>query len=65
VSNYGKGKEVTYTVLQGREYLGHSSEDAKRATADAIGMKLRKGGVGTCLACTVGKAKQRSKAKNL
>jgi hypothetical protein len=28
-----------------------------------IGMKLRKGGVGTCLACTIGKAKQKNVKK--
>jgi hypothetical protein len=52
-------KEVTYTVLQAHERLGYSNEDATRATADIVGMKLRKGGMGTCLACTIGKAKQK------
>jgi hypothetical protein len=60
MSTDGKRKEVTYTVLQAHERLGHSNEDAMRATADAIGMKLRKGGMGTCLACTIGKAKQKN-----
>jgi hypothetical protein len=44
LSTDGKQKEVTYTVLQAHERLGHSNKDATRATADVIGMKLRKGG---------------------
>jgi hypothetical protein len=44
MSTDGKRKEVTYTVLQAHERLGHSNEDATRATSDTIGMKLRKGG---------------------
>jgi hypothetical protein len=59
LSTDGTRKEVTYTVLQAHERLGHSNEDATRATADVIIMKLRKGGMGTCLACTIGKAKQK------
>jgi hypothetical protein len=59
LSTDGKRNEVTYTVLQAHERLGHSNEDATRATAEAVGMKLRKGGMGTCLACTIGKAKQK------
>jgi hypothetical protein len=51
------------TVLQAHERLGHSNEYATRATSDAIGMKLRKGGMGTCLACTIGKAKQKNVKK--
>jgi hypothetical protein len=58
LSTDGKRKEITYTVLQAR--LGNSNEDATRATADVIGMKLIKGGMGTCLACTIGKAKQKN-----
>jgi hypothetical protein len=57
LSTDGKLKEVTYTVFQGHECLGHSNEDATRATSYAIGMKLTKGGMGTCLACSIGKAK--------
>jgi hypothetical protein len=34
-----------------------------RATAGAIGMNLRKRGMGTCLACTIGKAKQKNVKK--
>jgi hypothetical protein len=41
-----KRKKVTYTVLQAHERLGRSNEDATRATSEAIGMKLRKGGDG-------------------
>jgi hypothetical protein len=52
-----------YTVLQAHERLWDSNEDATRATYDAIGMKLRKGGMGTCLACTIGKAKQKNDKK--
>jgi hypothetical protein len=63
LSTDGTRKEVTYTVLQAHERLGHSNEDATRATADVIGMKLRKGGMGTCLACTIGKAKQKNVRK--
>jgi hypothetical protein len=44
LSTDGKRKEVAYTVLQAHERLGHSNEDATRATAEAVGMKLRKGG---------------------
>jgi hypothetical protein len=44
LSTDGKRKEATYTVLQAHERLGHSNKDAMRATPDAIGMKLRKGG---------------------
>jgi hypothetical protein len=44
MSTDGTRKEVKYTVLQVHERLGHSNEDATRATADVIGMKLRKGG---------------------
>jgi hypothetical protein len=44
LSTDGTRKEVTYTVLQAHERLGHSNEDATRATADVIGMELRKGG---------------------
>jgi hypothetical protein len=50
-------------VLQAHEKLGHSNEDATRATADIVGMKLRKGGMGICLACTIGKAKQKNVRK--
>jgi hypothetical protein len=50
-------------VLQAHECLGHSNEDTTRATSDSIGMKLRKGGMGTCLACTIGKAKQKNVKK--
>jgi hypothetical protein len=63
LSTDGTRKEVTYTVLQAHERLGHSNEDATRTTADVIGMKLRKGGMGTCLACTIGKAKQKNAKK--
>jgi hypothetical protein len=63
LSTDGKQKEVTYTVLQAHERLGHLNEDATRATSDAIGRKLRKGGVVTCLACTIGKAKQKNVKK--
>jgi hypothetical protein len=44
LSTDGKRKEVTYTVLQAHERIGHSNEDTRKATADAIGMNLRKGG---------------------
>jgi hypothetical protein len=60
LSTDGKRKEVTCTVLQSHERLGYSNEDATKATAEAVGMKLRKGGMGTCLACTIGKAKQKN-----
>jgi hypothetical protein len=30
-----------------------------------IGMKLQKGGMGTCLACTIGKAKQKNVKKKI
>jgi hypothetical protein len=63
LSTDGTRKEFTYTVLQAHERLGHSNEDATRATSDVIGMKLRKGGMGTCLACTIGKAKQKNVKK--
>jgi hypothetical protein len=63
LSTYGTRKEVTYTVLQAHERLGHSDKDATRATSVVIGMKLRKGGMGTCLACTIGKAKQKNVKK--
>jgi hypothetical protein len=53
MSTDGTRKEVTYTVF----------EDTTRAMADVIGMKLRKGGMGTCLACTIGKAKQKDVKK--
>jgi hypothetical protein len=56
-------KKVTYTVLQAHKRLGHSNEDATRATSDIAGMKFRKGGMGTCLACTIGKAKQKNVRK--
>jgi hypothetical protein len=36
MSTDGKRKEVTYTVLQAHERLGHSNEDATRATAEVI-----------------------------
>jgi hypothetical protein len=65
LSTDGKRKEVTYTVLQAHERLGHSNEDATRATSDVIGMKLIKGGMGTCLACTIGKAKQKNVKKKI
>jgi hypothetical protein len=57
LSTDGTRKEVA------RERLGHSNEDATRATADIIGMKLRKWGMGTCLACTIGKTKQKNVKK--
>jgi hypothetical protein len=60
LSTDGTRKEVTCTVLQAHERLGHSNEDATRSTSDVIGMKLQKGGIGTCLACTIGKAKQKN-----
>jgi hypothetical protein len=53
-----KRKKIKYSVLEAHERLGHSNEDATRVTAKEIGMKLKKGGMGSCLACTVGKAKQ-------
>jgi hypothetical protein len=50
-------------VLQAHERLWHSNADATRATANITGMKLIKGGMGTCLACTIGKAKQKNVKK--
>jgi hypothetical protein len=55
-----KRKEVTYTVFQAHERLGHSHKDATRATSYVIGMKLQKWGMGTCLACSIGKVKQKN-----
>jgi hypothetical protein len=34
-----------------------------RARVDVIGMKLRKGRMGICIACTIGKAKQKNLKK--
>jgi hypothetical protein len=73
LSTDGKRKEVTYTVLQARERLGHSNEDATRTTADAIGMKIRKGGWEPALLAQLSKQNRKmrrrkvkeSKAKNL
>jgi hypothetical protein len=50
-------------VLQAHERLGHSIEDATRATSDVIVMELRKSGMGTCLACNIGKAKKKNVKK--
>jgi hypothetical protein len=40
----GKRKGIKYSVLEAHGRLGHSDEDATRATAEAIGVKLKKGG---------------------
>jgi hypothetical protein len=40
LSTYVTRKEVTQTVFQAHKRLGHSNEDATRATADIVGMKL-------------------------
>jgi hypothetical protein len=58
-----KQKKGMCTVLQAHKRLGNSNEDATRATSDVIGMKLRKGGMGSCLVCTIGKAKQKNVKK--
>jgi hypothetical protein len=63
LSTDGTRKEVTYSVFQAHERLGHSNEDATRATTDIVGIKLRKGGMGTCVASTIGKAKQKNMKK--
>jgi hypothetical protein len=44
LSKDGTRKEFMYTVLQVHERLGHSNEDATRATSDIVVMKLKKGG---------------------
>jgi hypothetical protein len=36
LSTYGTRKEFTYTVLQAHKRLGHSNEDATRATSEVI-----------------------------
>jgi hypothetical protein len=52
-----------YSVLAAHERLGYSNEDATRAMVKVIGIKFKKRGVGTCLACNLGKAKQKNLKK--
>jgi hypothetical protein len=43
--------------------LGHCGEDMTRATAKALGWNINPGSLGPCLACTIGKAKQKNVPK--
>jgi hypothetical protein len=49
---------VEYSINQAHERLGHSHEDATRATAIILGIKMKRGVKKPCRACTVAKAKQ-------
>jgi hypothetical protein len=44
-----KGKQVQCIGGITHERVGHSNEDVTRATAEAMGIKLKKAGMGTCL----------------
>jgi hypothetical protein len=51
---------VEYSINQAHERLGHSHEDATRATSIVLGIKLKRGVMKPCRACTVAKAKQKN-----
>jgi hypothetical protein len=51
---------VEYSINQAHKRLGHSHEDATRSTAIVLGIKVKRGVVKPCRACTVAKAKQKS-----
>jgi hypothetical protein len=51
---------VEYSINQAHERLGHSHEDATRATAIVLGIKVKWGVMKPCRACTVAKAKQKN-----
>jgi hypothetical protein len=44
--------------------FGHSSDDATRATAKALGYEVARGSMKPCMACTISKAKQKNVEKN-
>jgi hypothetical protein len=51
---------VEYSINQAHERLGHLHEDATRATAIVLGIKLKRGIMKPCRSCTVAKAKQKN-----
>jgi hypothetical protein len=54
---------VEYSINQAHERLGHSHEDATRATAIVLGINLKRGVMKPFRACTVAKAKQNNLTK--
>jgi hypothetical protein len=48
--------DVEYIINQAPERLGNFHEDATRATAIALGIKLEKGIMKPCRACNMAKA---------
>jgi hypothetical protein len=54
---------VEYSINQAHERLGHSHEDATRATAIVLEIKLKWGIMKPCRACTLAKAKQKNLSK--
>ena len=51
---------VKIPIKKAHEMFGHSSEEATRKTANALGIVLSRGELGTCEACTEAKAKQKN-----
>jgi hypothetical protein len=51
-------------IEKAHRVLGHQSEEATRKTAKYFGWTITRGGLQTCLPCTVGKAKQKSTVKH-
>jgi hypothetical protein len=54
---------VEYSINQAHERLGRLHEDATRATSIVLGIKLKRGVMKPCRACTVAKAKQKNVTK--
>jgi hypothetical protein len=54
---------VEYSINQAHERLGRSHEDATRATAIVLGIKLKRGVMKPFRACTVAKANQNNLTK--
>jgi hypothetical protein len=55
---------VRMTVNEAHDKLGHSHEDAVRATAKQLGWEIKKGGMKPCDACNAAKAKQKNVEKD-
>ena len=53
-------KAPTMTIMEAHCKFGHANEDATRAAAKEMGIQIVWGGMKTCEACTVAKAKQKN-----
>jgi hypothetical protein len=54
---------IFYNLAEAHARLGNSHKDATRATANTIGLNLKKGGMNKCSALTITKAKQKNVVK--